>query len=74
MSMDEALVARPALLNWRRSSASSGGASTNCVEIAKQHNQFLVRDSKNITGPILGFTPTQWTAFMSGCTAKPKRN
>jgi uncharacterized protein DUF397 len=28
-----------------------------------------VRDSKNRTGPLLGFTPTEWAAFTAGVRA-----
>jgi hypothetical protein len=26
----------------------------------------MVRDSKNVKGPILGFTPGEWDAFVGG--------
>jgi hypothetical protein len=47
---------------WRKSSHSSeqGGA---CVEVAAHPAAVHVRDSKDPDGPVLTFSPTQWTAF-----------
>jgi hypothetical protein len=46
---------------WRKSSYSSteGG---NCVEIACDQPNVLIRDSKNPDGPVLAVT--QWEAFL----------
>ncbi|QFZ21906.1 DUF397 domain-containing protein [Saccharothrix syringae] len=49
---------------WRKSSYS-GGANTNCVEVAFASEAVGVRDSKN-TAPRLAFTPTSWRAFLGG--------
>ncbi len=49
---------------WRRSSRSY---SDNCVEVAElPDGGRAVRDSKNPDGPILFFTPSEWTAFVGG--------
>ena len=49
-------------LNWRKASysASNGGG---CVEVADQANRVLVRDTKDRSGPVLGFTPGAWQRF-----------
>jgi hypothetical protein len=48
---------------WRKSSAS---ASSDCVEVAWDDGVMLVRDSKDRTGPRLAFTPSEWSAFLTG--------
>jgi hypothetical protein len=51
---------------FRRSSRCSGG---NCVEIAQDGDQFLIRDSKRPEIAPLSFTKDEWTAFVEGVTA-----
>lgn len=43
---------------WRISSFS--GENGNCVQVSLGARDALVRDSKNTTGPVLGFTPVAW--------------
>jgi hypothetical protein len=51
---------------WRKSNASDSGG---CVEVAYADGWIGVRDIKHPgTGPILTFTETEWTAFLSGAT------
>jgi hypothetical protein len=52
-------------LRWIRSSYSSeGGAS--CVEFAVDvQRTVLVRDSKDRSGALLGFSAPAWTAFVA---------
>jgi Domain of unknown function (DUF397) len=51
--------------NWIKSSLSM--ANGNCVEVAGLSSGFIrVRDSKNPRGPVLGFTPAEWDAFVGG--------
>ncbi|MBQ1028231.1 DUF397 domain-containing protein [Micromonospora sp. C95] len=50
---------------WRKSSRSNsnGGA---CVEVADNLPGLVaVRDSKDPAGPVLGFTPAAWRAFVA---------
>lgn len=52
-------------VTWKKSTRSNG--SGNCVEVAElQDGQRLVRDSKNPSGGILTFTPSEWRAFIEG--------
>ncbi|MGH3781672.1 MAG: DUF397 domain-containing protein [Pseudonocardiaceae bacterium] len=48
-------------MNWRKSSYSGGNGE--CVEVGDLDGQTGVRDSKDPTGPALGFTNAQWGAF-----------
>jgi hypothetical protein len=48
---------------WRKSSYSGEGES-NCVEVAFPAHSVAVRDSKNVTGPVLAFPVVQWEAFL----------
>ncbi|MEU8750114.1 DUF397 domain-containing protein [Streptomyces chartreusis] len=52
---------------WRKSSYSDGGG-TNCVEVSDDHPGIVpVRDSKRPDdSPVLVFTATSWTSFLSG--------
>jgi Domain of unknown function (DUF397) len=51
-------------LTWRKSRRSAGG---NCVELAPlPAGGVAVRDSKDTAGPVLRFTATEWTAFVTG--------
>lgn len=47
---------------WFKSSFSTTGA---CVEV-KLGSSILVRDSKDPEGPVLRFSPQEWTAFLQG--------
>ncbi|MBV9059406.1 MAG: DUF397 domain-containing protein [Pseudonocardiales bacterium] len=47
---------------WRKSSRSSAEGA-NCVEVADLPGGTAVRDSKDITGPVLRFTTVQWSMF-----------
>ncbi len=54
---------RSADLQWRKSSRSSIG---NCVEVAADAGDVLLRDSKDPTGPWMRYTAAEWDAFISG--------
>jgi hypothetical protein len=50
---------------WIKSSLSYGNGQ--CVEVAGLTGDvIMVRDSKNARGPVLGFTPDEWDAFVGG--------
>jgi hypothetical protein len=48
---------------WRKSTQSY---ANGCVEVAFVDGQIAVRDSKDPDGPVLVFTPVEWTAFLGG--------
>jgi hypothetical protein len=51
---------------WRKSSYSggTGGGNDSCVEVALTKNVTGVRDSKNVTGPVLAFPAESFSAFL----------
>ena len=53
-------------VTWRKSSRSKDGHEGECVEVAELPDRVVMRDSKDPTGPILAFTNTEWSAFLSG--------
>jgi hypothetical protein len=54
--------------DWRTSSFSGGAG--NCVEIRMlADGGRQVRDSKDPGGPVLTFTPAEWSAFVDGTRA-----
>ncbi|MCO8272975.1 DUF397 domain-containing protein [Actinoplanes sp. TRM 88003] len=53
-----------ATLTWRKSTRS--GAAGHCVEIANVPAAVLMRDSKDVTGPVLAFGGTDWAGFIAG--------
>ncbi|MGW3783112.1 DUF397 domain-containing protein [Micromonospora chokoriensis] len=48
---------------WRTSTRS--GSEGDCVEVAGFAETVGVRDSKDRQGPVLTFTPSAWTAFVT---------
>jgi hypothetical protein len=64
---EEASVAMAELqqgsLSWKKSTASGGGA---CVEVARVGETIIVRDSKNVLGPVLTFSGEEWRDFLVG--------
>jgi hypothetical protein len=48
---------------WRKSTFSG---SNGCVEVAFAGEQVAVRDSKDQSGAVLTFSPTEWEAFLAG--------
>ena len=57
-------------LAWFKSSYSSSGDGTDCVEVAATPNTVHVRDTKRPDGPRLGLTPSAWTGFLSYATRR----
>lgn len=56
--------------DWHKSSYSGGGGG-ECIEVATSPDTVHVRDSKDISGPVLDLTPTQWTAFVTYASTSP---
>ena len=54
-------------LTWRKSTRS--GAAGHCVEVATVPSTVLVRDSKDVTGPVLAFGGSEWAGFIAGVRA-----
>lgn len=53
-------------VEWKKST-KSGPHTDNCVEVGGEFTgDILIRDSKDPDGPILRFTPDEWTAFIGG--------
>lgn len=54
--------------HWRKSSFS--GAQSECVEVAVAAPGMVpVRDSKDVSGPVLRFRPAAWSAFVASVKA-----
>ena len=51
-------------LVWRKSTRS--GAAGHCVEVAETPAAVYVRDSKDVTGPMLRFAASDWAKFIDG--------
>lgn len=67
-------------VEWRQASNCAGGDcvevgcdTSACVEVGScdcgDDTVIQVRDSKDKTGPVLSFTPAEWTAFTAGVRA-----
>ncbi|MET9548309.1 DUF397 domain-containing protein [Streptomyces sp. NPDC006627] len=52
-------------LEWRKSSYSSNGSETDCVEVAAATGAVYVRDSKNTQGPRLAVGGAAWAEFVA---------
>ena len=49
---------------WHKSSYSSGGSGSSCVEVSLAQDA-LVRDTKNASGDVLAFSTTAWRALIN---------
>lgn len=49
---------------WFKSSYSTGGGG-ECVEIAATPGAVLIRDSKQVTGPVLAVGTEAWAGFVA---------
>ncbi|MFI5936693.1 DUF397 domain-containing protein [Actinoplanes sp. NPDC051494] len=54
-------------LAWKKSTRS--GAAGHCVEVAAASSTVFVRDSKDVSGPVLDFDQEGWSAFLAGVRA-----
>lgn len=52
-------------MTWRKSSFSGNGGG-DCVEVADDTRNVLVRDTKDRGGARLDFSPSAWAAFTRG--------
>jgi hypothetical protein len=60
-------VSNPVIsLDWRRSGRCGSGA---CVEVATRDSEVLVLDAKDPIGPVVTFTATAWTGFITDIKA-----
>jgi len=50
-------------LFWLKAQASGAGS---CVELASMVGGVAIRDSKDPEGPVLVYTPTEFSAFLDG--------
>jgi hypothetical protein len=53
---------------WRKSTRS--GDNGACVEARYTDGLTQVRDSKNPAGPVLTFSPAEWSAFLATVKAR----
>jgi Domain of unknown function (DUF397) len=51
-------------LSWLKAQCST--ANGQCVEIASSAGRIAMRDSKDPDGPVLVYTPTEFSAFLEG--------
>jgi uncharacterized protein DUF397 len=53
---------------WRKSTRSNSGG--NCVEVARNlPGVVAVRNSRHPRGPVLTFSPDEWSVFLAGLLA-----
>ncbi|WP_069815458.1 DUF397 domain-containing protein [Streptomyces sp. TP-A0874] len=54
---------------WFKSSYS-GAEGGECVEVAATSNTVLVRDSKQVAGPVLAVGPQAWAGFVASVSGR----
>ncbi len=58
----------PAGLIWGKSTFCNGGT---CAEVAQTEDYILIRDSKDLSGPVLSFSRAEWKFFTDTIKAVP---
>jgi len=56
-------------VTWRKSSRSNDGGYGDCVEVAGLRDEVVLRDSKDIAGPVLAITRAEWCVFLGDVRA-----
>lgn len=51
--------------HWRSSRCSAG----DCVEVAAEPQSIMIRGSKDVDGPVVVVSRTEWAAFVAGVKA-----
>ena len=51
-------------LQWRKARRSANNGA--CVEVAPANGQILIRDSKDLAGPIIQCSASSWHTFLGG--------
>jgi hypothetical protein len=51
---------------WRKASFCASG---ECVEVARQDDMIVMRDSKQPRGGVLRYSPEEWQSFVRGIKA-----
>lgn len=65
MTRERNIVAEKMKLGREWTISSRSGEGSNCVEV-RADELAQVRDSKDRTGPVLGFEPKAWKDFVAG--------
>jgi hypothetical protein len=55
--------------NFREFRKSSLCGTSACVEVAIEPDRVGVRDSEDPAGPVLSFSPAEWSVFLAGVKA-----
>jgi predicted secreted Zn-dependent protease len=50
-------------LTWRTARSCDAGT---CVQVARKGDTVLIRDSKNVAGPVLTYSGAEWDTFVQG--------
>jgi uncharacterized protein DUF397 len=49
--------------------SSHSESANSCVEVRRDGNNWLVRNSNDRAGPVLRFNPDEWAAWLAGVKA-----